>query len=311
MHERLERGRHLLTYLAVRVFICIVQTLPLDACERLAGLLATLFCNILGIRRRIVDDNLRHAMPELSDEQRHQLSWRMWRHLFLLVAEVAHAPRKIHETNWRQFVRLDRSERLVRALLDDRPLVLISGHFGNFELAGFILGILGFPTYTVARTLDNRHLDAFVNRFRGVTGQHIVPKNGGYEQILSILRQGGTMAFLADQYAGSKGCWVNFFGRPASAHKAIALFSLDNQAPLFIGYARRLDKPLTYELALEGIADPNCLPAEQRGIRELTQWYTTGLEAVISRHPDQYWWLHDRWKDKRGVRSRRRNPKAA
>jgi Kdo2-lipid IVA lauroyltransferase/acyltransferase len=311
MYARLERGRQLLTYLAVRVFICVVQTLPMDACERLAGLLATLCCDILGIRRRIVEENLRHAMPGISDEQRRELAWRMWRHLFLLVAEVAHAPRKIHETNWRQFVRLDRSDILVRALLDDRPVLLVSGHFGNFELAGFVLGILGFPTYTVARTLDNPYLDAFVNRFRGATGQHIIPKNGGYDQILSVLRRGGTMAFLADQYAGSKGCWVNFFGRPASAHKAIALFALDNNAPLVVGYARRLDNPLAYELAVQDIADPQCLPAEQRGIRELTQRYTAALEAVIRRQPDQYWWLHDRWKDKRGVRSRRRNPRAA
>ena len=311
MHVRLERGRQLATYLVVRVFICIVQTLPMETCQRLAGLLATLCCDIVGIRRRVVEDNLRHAMPRLSIEQRRELARRMWRHLFLLVAEVAHAPRKIHETNWRQFVRLDRSDMLVRALLDDRPLLLVSGHFGNFELAGFILGILGFPTYTVARTLDNPYLDAFVNRFRGATGQHIVPKNGGYEQILSVLRQGGTMSFLADQYAGSKGCWVNFFGRPASAHKAIALFALDNNAPLVVGYARRLDKPLQYELSVQDMADPQCLPADQRGIHELTQRYTAGLEAIISRHPDQYWWLHDRWKDKRGVRSRRRNPKAA
>ena len=63
-------------------------------------------------------------------------------------------------------------------LLDDRPLLLVSGHFGNFELAGFVLGILGFPTYTVARPLDNPYLHAFVNRFRGATGQHIVPTKG-------------------------------------------------------------------------------------------------------------------------------------
>ena len=85
-----------------------------------------------------------------------------------------------------------------------------------------MLGILGFPTYTVARTLDNPYLDRFVNRFRAATGQHIIPKNGGYDQIVDVLARGGTMTFLADQYAGPKGCWVEFFGRPASAHKAIA-----------------------------------------------------------------------------------------
>ena len=212
-----------LTYLAVRIFVCLVQALRLETCAQLADVLATLLTDVVPLRRKLIDDNLRHAFPELSSQRRRKLAKRMWKHLFVLVAEVAHAPRKIHETNWRDYVRLKDADVLVRMLLDDRPLLLVSGHFGNFELAGFALGILGFPTYTVARPLDNPYLHAFVNRFRGATGQHIVPTKGGYDQILAVLRSGGTMAFLADQYAGSKGCWVTFFGRPASAHKAIAL----------------------------------------------------------------------------------------
>ena len=115
-------------------------------------------------------------------------------------------------------------------------------------MGGYVLGILGFPTYTVARTLDNPYLDRFVNRFRAGTGQHIIPKNGGYQQILDVLAGGGTMTFLADQYAGPKGCWVEFFGRPASAHKAIALLALDNDARVSVCAARRLGRPMQFEL---------------------------------------------------------------
>ena len=129
----------------------------------------------------------------------------MWEHLFLLVLEVAHTPRKIHETNWRDYVRLTNEDELVRSLLDDRPVLIVTAHLGNFEVGGYVLGVLGFPTYTVARTLDNPYLDRFVNRFRGGTGQHIIPKNGGYDQIVEVLARGGTMTFLADQYAGPEG----------------------------------------------------------------------------------------------------------
>ncbi len=295
------------TYLAVRLFICLVQAVRLETCERLADLLATIATDVIPLRRKLIDENLRHAFPELDQRRRRRLAKRMWKHLFLLVAEVAHAPRKIHETNWRDYVRLEQPELLVKVLLDERPAILVSGHFGNFELSGFMLGVLGFPTYTVARPLDNPYLHDFVGRFRGATGQHIIPTKGGYDQILAVLRRGGAMAFLADQYAGTKGCWVEFFGRPASAHKAIGLLALHNDAPMAVGYAMRLGKPLHYELRICDVADPR--HTEDRtvtGVRPLTQWYSRVIEDFVRRAPDQYWWLHDRWKDRRKPKQKNR-----
>ena len=295
-----------LVYLVVRVLICVVQTMRIETGHALARRLAWLFCDLLKIRGRVVDENLIHAFPELLAPQRRQLARRMWEHLFLLVLEVAHAPRKIHETNWREFVHLRHEDELVRMLLSNRPLLVVTAHFGNFEVAGYVLGILGFPTHTVARTLDNPHLDRFVNRFRGGTGQHIIPKNGGFDEILAVLARGGTMTFLADQYAGPKGCWVQFFGRPASAHKAIALLALENDAPVAVCAARRLDRPLRLEMSVDAVSDPRSGSAEVGGVREFTQWYTARLEGMIRQRPHQYWWLHRRWKDTRPKRSERK-----
>ena len=292
-------------YLTVRVFICVVQALRMDTCQALAAGLATLFADVLKIRRGVIDENLRHAFPDMPEHRRRRLTWQMWEHLFILVVEIAHAPRKIHETNWRDFLVLGNAAALTRLLLSDRPLVIVSAHFGNFEMAGYLMGILGFPTYTVARTLDNRHVDAFLNRFRSRTGQHMIPKRGGYEEIVKVLSQGGRMTFLADQYAGSKGCWVEFFGRPASVHKAIALFALGHDAPLAVGYGRRLERPLKYELRLEAMADPSGGEEHVASVPTLTQWYTSELENVIRRAPEQYWWLHRRWKDTRPAKKRK------
>jgi Kdo2-lipid IVA lauroyltransferase/acyltransferase len=291
-------------YLPVRVFICVVQALRMETCQMVAAALATLFADVLKVRRGVIDDNLRHAFPEMPEARRRRVTWQMWEHLFLLVVEIAHAPRKIHDTNWRDFLALGNAATLTRLLLSERPLIIVSAHFGNFEMAGYLMGILGFPTYTVARTLDNRHLDAFLNRFRSRTGQHIVPKRGGYEQIVEVLSRGGQMTFLADQYAGSKGCWVEFFGRPASVHKAIALFALSHDAPLAVGYGRRLDRPLQYQLMLEAVADPAGGEEHVTSVPRLTQWYTSELEKAIRRNPEQYWWLHRRWKDTRPEKKR-------
>jgi len=297
-----KRATDLLVYFIVRLLICVVQAMRVETAARLARGIAWLFANVIRIRAGVVDDNLAHAYPQLSPASRRNLAHRMWEHLFLLVIEVAQTPRKIHETNWRDFVSLRNSDAMVRLLLSDRPTLIITAHFGNFEVAGYVLGILGFPTYTVARTLDNPYLDRFVNRFRSGTGARIVPKNGGYDQIVDVLGRGEAMAFLADQYAGPKGCWVEFFGRPASAHKAIALLALEHDAPVAIAAARRLDRPMQFEVDTPAWIDPRETGADVGTIRDLTQWYTSRLEEAIRRAPDQYWWLHRRWKDTRKPR---------
>jgi len=298
-----------LVYLAVRLLICLVQAMRIETGRRLARGLAWLFCDLLRVRARVVDENLAHAFAELSEARRKQLAREMWEHLFLLVLEVAHAPRKIHETNWRDYVSLCGQDRLVRLLLSGRPTLIVTAHFGNFEVAGYVLAILGFPTFTVARTLDNPYLDRFLNRFRGSTGQRIIPKKGGYDRIVQALADGGTMSLLADQYGGPKGCWVEFFGRPASAHKAIALLALDNDAPLAVCSAQRTGRPLHLELRTAAVFDPRRSGGELGSLRDLTQWYTSRLEDIIRRAPQQYWWLHRRWKDTR--QPRRRTKQAA
>ena len=298
--------KYRLEYLAVRLLVCLLQTVSISTGAAWARGFGYLAADVLRLRGKLVTKNLAAAFPDWPPAQRQLLARRMWEHLFLMVVEIAHLPRKLHETNWREYVRLANPEVLTRALLDDRPLVLVTAHYGNFELSGFVLGIFGFPTFTVARRLDNPYLDAFVNRFRAKTGQQIIPKKGGFEQIVSVLQERGALALLSDQYAGNKGCWVDFFGRPASTHKAIALFALANDAPIICGFSRRLGRPLWYEFESTGRIDPRDQTPESTNPRLATQWYTSKIEQFIRRAPEQYWWLHDRWKEPRKRQQARR-----
>jgi len=285
-------------YLVVRIFICVIQALPLESCRYISKGLAILATDVFGLRRALADENLKHSFPELSEKERRDLTRRMWEHLFLLVAEVAHCPRKVRETNWRKHIHLHNVEAIHQMLCVDRPLILVTGHFGNFEIGGYLLGLLGYPSFTVARKLDNPYLNDFVERFRGMTGQFILSKNDGPDPIIAVLERNDTMAFLADQSAGDRGCRVVFFGRPASAYKAIALLSLQYNAPIVVCYAiRRNDgRPLSFELHASGVFDPLQAPTDLGDIKKITQWYTTLLEEGIRQHPDQYWWIHNRWK---------------
>jgi KDO2-lipid IV(A) lauroyltransferase len=293
-------------YVALRVVICVLQAMSLRQCQRLARGLALLTVDVLKIRGRVVDENLRYAFPECSAAQRRRLALAMWEHLLLMVAEIAHVRRKIHITNWHRYIRFQRDDEMVRFLLEDRPVMLVSGHFGNFELASYMLGMFGFATYAVARPLDNRYVDRFLHGFRGATGQYMLPKDDVATTISRLLSEGASLGVLGDQHASGKlGCWVDFFGRPAATHKAIALFSLSHGAPLIVSYARRIGPPLCYESGLWDAVDPADADFSLGSVPELTQWYTHRLEDLIRQAPGQYWWLHRRWKGKPPARQRR------
>ncbi len=270
-----------LAYLVVRLFVCLLQAVSIETCQRFARGLAWLVTDVIPLRRNVVDDNLRHAFPEMSPSDRRRMARDMWEHLFVMLAEIAHFPRKVHDTNWRDYIRFKNESQMMRELFRNRPRVFVSGHYGNFELAGYTLGLFGFPTFTVARPLDNPYLGRWINHFRALKGQYILPKQGSAQEADSLLAGRGTLGVLADQHAGSKGCWVNFFGRPASTHKAIAVFALSNEAPLMVGYARRLDRPLQYEMGLETLLDPATMDPALKNVTALTQWYTDVLEQIV------------------------------
>ena len=297
MKKRLHTGLDYLVYLIVRVFICAAQSISLDVSQRFAETLSVLFCDILRVRGKLVDTNLSHAFPELSKKERKEIARQMWTHLFLMVAEVAHGPRQMHGLNWWRNVRIENGSKMFAALQADRPMILITAHFGNFEMGGYILGLLGYPTFSVARKLDNPYLNDFISSFRGQTGQYIIDKNEGYEDILTVLGQNGVMAFLADQSAGKKGAWVNFFNRPASAYKAMALLSMQYDAPIFICFATRTDdRPMHFTMRMVDSLDPRELPPDISTVQQITQWHASRLEEQIRLAPNQYWWLHNRWK---------------
>jgi Kdo2-lipid IVA lauroyltransferase/acyltransferase len=303
---------HYTVYLLVRLFVCVLQAVPLDTAHHAGRGLAWFFGDLLHIREKVVLDNISKSFPELSHAEHLAIMRQMWEHLFLLIIEIANAPRKIHETNWRDYIKLKNSEALVEQLGGERAVLIVTAHYGNFELAGFTLALLGYPTHSVARTLDNPYLDRFLNKFRNHTGQYLIPKNGGYPQMIEVIGQGGVLALLADQYAGPRGQWVDFLGRPASAHKAIALLAFEHKTPVVISYARRIDnRPLQILLEISAAVDPVSMDESLQSVAGLTQWYTNEIEKFIRTMPGQYWWLHRRWKDPRGDKRRERAAKRA
>lgn len=284
-------------YLLVRLVVAVLGIFPYESCQGVVRFLAFLFTDVFPVRRSVLNENLSIAFPDADPSERRCLIFAMWRHLLLMGIEFFIGRRVLHETNWRRYVRIVDGRNKVRLFFSNRPLILVTGHFGNFEMGGHVLGLLGYPTFSVARSLDNRYLNRYVGAMRESTGQYLLEKNGGYEDILDVLENRGIVAFLADQSAGPRGCWVDFFGRAASAYKAMALMSLQYSAPILVCHCTRIKgEAMRFELAPVDYFDPLDPPEGIESVFEITQWFTSVLEKNVRRQPEQYWWLHRRWK---------------
>ncbi len=296
-------------YLAIRFFVGIVQTLSFSTASTLARGLAWLAFKVDRRHRLAALDNLEKAFPEKSAPgQREKLVRDVYRHFCTVLIEIMHMPRRLNVFNWKNQLELPEGHRIVECLLSGRPLLVVTGHFGNWEMAGYCLGLLGFTTHAIARPLDNPYLDDFLRRFREKTGQRILAKHGDFDKIQGLLDQGGVLATLGDQDAGQRGLFVDFFGRPASTHKAVALLALEHKVPMIVTGTARVDG--VYHVMTADVILPEEFEGRPNAVKELTQRFTSALEGIVRQHPEQYFWLHRRWKHQ-PAKARRKTPTPA
>jgi len=312
---KLPKQRHrvieIVTYLALRLAVCVVQAVPPALAFWFADRIAYLVYRFIPSRRRIALENLAAAFPELArDPGRADRTVRaMYRHFLRAAVEGLILPRKLHIGNWRAFVDLYPATGMPAALFSDRPALIVTAHFGNWEMAGYATGAMGFKTYAIARMFENPYLERFIRRLRQSTGQTIIAKKDDFDRLTAVMAGGGKIATLADQDAGARGVFVNFFGRPASTHKAIALMAIQFGALIVVTGVPRVSRTgratmaapagmdgTYYAVEVAEVIDPRDYADRPDAVRAITERYTAGLERLIREHPEQYLWLHRRWK---------------
>jgi KDO2-lipid IV(A) lauroyltransferase len=290
-----------LVYIAIRVTVCILQAMPLELCYSFARLLGQLGYRLDKRHRTIALDNLRHAFPNrYSDSELLELVQRVYLHFSMLVVEIAHIPRRLRPTTWRDMIEVRNQEPLVEKVVSGRPVILLTAHFGNWEMAGYTMAVFGFKPHSVARALDNPYVERLLRTFRTRTGQEIIYKRGAFDQVADIMRKGAMIGMLSDQDAGHRGVFVEFFGRPASSHKGVALLALEHDAPICVGFARRLGDKFKFEVWMERILEPRDYVHLPDPVRSITQECARAFESAIRANPEQYLWLHRRWKHQPG-----------
>lgn len=185
-------------------------------------------------------------------------------------------------------------EELRRAVAEGHGVVIASGHFGNWELAGSALAAFGFPADAVMQKLKNPRLTALIQDTRTRLGMGLINRVDAWEPMMDSLAQGRVVAFVADQDARHRGVFVPFFGRPASTHRSPALLALRARAPFFVGGVVRVEggRYRAWAVRLEAQKDLSI----RRQVESLTRDWTAELERRVRLYPEQYFWHHKRWK---------------
>jgi Kdo2-lipid IVA lauroyltransferase/acyltransferase len=208
-----------------------------------------------------------------------------------IMASVAAFP-SITRENVHEWIRYDGLENFTRALAKGRGVLVATAHLGNWELSAFTHALMTAPMHIVVRPLDNPRLDAWVERRRALSGNHIIHKKEAAREILRALASGDAVGILIDQNTTpAEGVFIDFFGRKACAGTAFVKFAHHTGAAVVPGYALWCENEKRYILRF----DPE-IPMSNDDVQADTQRVHSELEAVIREHPDQWLWVHRRWK---------------
>jgi KDO2-lipid IV(A) lauroyltransferase len=285
-----------LSYAAVWSLMKLTGALPRSAARALAAGLVRALLAVTAKLRKTAEFNLKLAFPEWTDAQREATLRGMMRSLGWMAAEFARMPRYNRE-NIEDVMVLDGNENFLEGQRRGKGVLFLTAHLGAWELSSFAHALYGYPLHYMARPLDNARLDALVNRYRGLSGNQPIFKNESARTMLKVLKDAGTVGILADQNTmPEEGAFVDFFGVPACTTTGIARVALHTDAAVVPGYAvwdHALQKyRLRFEPPLELIRTGDA----ERDMVENTQRFAKVTEGIIRKYPEQWVWVHARWK---------------
>jgi len=279
--------RNGIEYCAALVVLKSLEWAPAGAAQWLARGYTSLLDLAMPSLRRVADRNLRMALPEAN---RREVVDGVFRSIARMLVTFAKLP-SIRQDNLSRWIRCEGGEHFEAALRAGRGVLFATAHLGNWELSAFAHALLAAPMHVIARPLDNPRIDALVERRRALTGNHLLFKKDFARGILKALAANEAVGILIDQNSSlDDGVFVNFFGIPACAGAGFAKIAAHSGAAVIPGFALWSEKERRYVLRFYP-------PAPVTGdVERDTQSLQCKLEEVIRAYPDQWLWIHRRWK---------------
>lgn len=280
------------------MFLAItVRILGLNLSRRASVIIAFIFYYLIPIRKHITLSNLRKAFPNLSEKEIKKIGFGSYRSFTITLVEILYLPALKSERMLNTIFSDADEMSLVSAFYkQNRGLIVLSGHFGNWEylaLAGSLKNNL--PFNVVIKPQRNHFVDNFLNRCRTRWINKVIPLGVSIRQVYSELMKKNIVAMVADQRGPSEGMRVNFFNIPTAIYTGPALLAIKTNAPIIFGLAIR-QADYSYKAKLSEI-DLNNLPeSEEQKVKEISQRHMSLLESFIKMYPEQWLWMHNIWK---------------
>lgn len=270
--------------------------LPRKVARKLGAVLGAIAFHAVPRLRHVGQRNLALAFPEKSSADRSHILQAMYRSLGWQLAEFCQMPRySLQQAS--AFVRYDGLENYLSARQRGKGVLVLTGHIGAWELSSFYHSLAGYPMSMVIRRLDNPLVDRFVNRIRCQHGNRVLHKDDFARGLIACMRAGETVGVLMDtNMRPPQGVFVDFFGRPACTASGVARVALRTDAavvPGFLAWEASENRYVLHFLPQLKLIDTG---DDERDATANTQLFTRALEDVIRQHPDQWLWVHRRWK---------------
>ncbi|MGH9413761.1 MAG: lysophospholipid acyltransferase family protein [Terriglobales bacterium] len=283
-------------FLPVRAALAAMGSLPRPAARAIGRAITTGFYYAHRRLVRVGRRNLALAFPEMPEDERGRILRELYRHLGRQMAEFCLFPRDRRE-DLAALMPTVGLEHYLEAKARGKGVLVLTGHLGAWELASFGHSLAGYPMRFIVRPLDNQPLDALVNHYRGLHGNLPISKRGFARGLLEAMQAGQTVGVLLDQNSSPpQGVFVPFFGIPACTAAGPAKIALRTGAAVVPGFAvweaRQGRYVLYFEPALELASTGN----EDADVVEHTAIFNAVLERWIRRYPEQWLWVHRRWK---------------
>jgi len=289
MRERIE-------YWLVVSVAQVLGWLPRPIARVCSGELAALAHRMMGRLRRVGQQNLKMAYPALNDAERRRVLRRVFRHLGWQLVEFCRM-RRYTAANTKGRIRTEGLENYLAARARGKGVLVVTGHLGAWELSSFYHSLMGYPMGLVIRRLDNHRLDRFVNTIRCMHGNRVLHKDDFARGLLTAMRAGETVGILMDtNMTPPQGVFVDFFGTEACTASGLARVALKTGAAVLPGFMVWEPSERMYVLHFgEELKFVSSGDAEA-DIVSATAQCTKAIESWIRRYPDQWLWIHRRWK---------------
>jgi KDO2-lipid IV(A) lauroyltransferase len=288
--------RNYTEYLLVKSILSGLAFLPRPIRLRVAYFFGYLGYLLASRLRRTAKRNLEMALPELSHQEHEKIIRGVFRNFGRLLAEFSYFP-KLTREKVEKIVVYDGLEHFLNAMKKGRGVLFLTGHVGAWELSSFAHALYGHPHNILVRQIDNPYIDSLVDYYRGCRGNKAIDKNNSVRAILAALKRGEAVGILIDlNTVRNQGVFCDFFGIPACSTTGLATLALRTKAAVVPGFLIWDEKLGKHKLHFEPEVEITSTGDQKEDIYQNTVKFNKVIENIVRLYPDQWMWVHRRWK---------------